>query len=728
MNFFSYLRVELNRVFHSKTVYIISILTMICPMAGYKLNQTILEKLNENMFAETVSGNLIANPCIAGALGGAVLFALLTLLEFDRVRKYQTVALTDSIVSPMVLNVVKLISIGIAAIVSVILTAVLYFSYTAMKIGNTFDVYIYLNSFFLFMLPSVLLAILAASAFYQIFFRVDLSMIAFIIFSLFSLSPFISYNNILRWLNPPIPSLSDDFSNDMVFRLMKHNRIFWFLILGGLWTITLLCVRRYGKGFFGSISYNFRKVYIPILAIILIGIGCYAYINQPYIDQTPLPVKMKIGEIPNNKQLKLLNTDLEISFDTNKGSLLGKAIYSLQNVSGDIQKCTLIINSGYTVHNIIANGKEVVFKNLNNKSNIEFTVPNDEKIKLTVKYSGVPKIHKMFSDILFSTNISDKYIDLSNRELSPILKVEDSKDGTKITGRFTMPAHLVPIVIGDTVKLISKDGNNKTWLGHNVGNSFNLIAGDYVMKKLDSRGVQIEFYYNRKYEDAMKDMSSEKMIKDTIDYCNTKYGKLYNVSGNFPLKILQGTVFYFGGRAYTNFSIMEETVFSDSNLNNKLNGASNAEVLAHEIAHQWMSWKYIQDKTNKAWTSEGLTVYTTYRIAKEKYGEEYAKKNYVDKWKEGVKNKNSNFYNRHPEYLDILPNKYVAHIKGINDSTDKYQEIPLKIFKAAELVGGEANMDKILAKLYEDIPKTKVITWQNFLDACGLREEELNIE
>lgn len=394
MNFFSYLRVELNRVFHSKVVYMIIILTILCPMAGYKLNQTILEKLNENMFAETVSGNLIANPCIAGALGGAVLFALLTLLEFDRVRKYQTVALTDSIVSPLIMNMVRLISIEIVAIVSVILTAVLYFSYTAMKIGNTFDVYTYLNSFFLFMLPSVLLAILAASAFYQVFCRVDLSIIAFIVFSLISFSPFISYNNILRWINPPIPSLSDDFSNDMVFRLMKHNRIFWFLILGGLWITTLLCVRCYGKGLLGSILHNFRKVHIPILAIILIGSGCYAYINQPYIDQTPLRLKMKIGEIDNNKYIKLLNTDLEISFDTNKGSLLGKAVYSLQNVSGDIQKCTLIINSGYTVHNIMANGKEIVFKAMNNKSNIEFTVPNDEKIKLTIEYSVYLKFIK----------------------------------------------------------------------------------------------------------------------------------------------------------------------------------------------------------------------------------------------------------------------------------------------------------------------------------------------
>ena len=29
---------------------------------------------------------------------------------------------------------------------------------------------------------------------------------------------------------------------------MQHNRLFWFLVFGGLWIIGLLCVRRYGKG------------------------------------------------------------------------------------------------------------------------------------------------------------------------------------------------------------------------------------------------------------------------------------------------------------------------------------------------------------------------------------------------------------------------------------------------------------------------------------------------
>ncbi len=71
MNFFSYLRVELNRIFHSKIVYLIMILTMLCPMTGYKL-------YNDGMFNETLCGKFIGNPSIAGAVGGGILFAILT--------------------------------------------------------------------------------------------------------------------------------------------------------------------------------------------------------------------------------------------------------------------------------------------------------------------------------------------------------------------------------------------------------------------------------------------------------------------------------------------------------------------------------------------------------------------------------------------------------------------------------------------------------------------------
>ncbi|AUN07271.1 hypothetical protein EXN00_10345 [Clostridium botulinum] len=741
MNFFSYLRVEFNRIFHSKIVYLIMILTMLCPMAGYKLYN--------NGIDGTLSGKFIGNPSIAGAVGGGILFAILTLLEFDRVHKYEIEGLTNSIVSPLVLNVGRLLTIGIAATVTVSITSVLYYPYTVTKMGNIFDIYTYLNSFFLLMLPSVLLSILAASALYQIFYRVDLSMAAFILLMLPNLIENLPIGNILHWIRPSVPAMSDYFSNTQIFRLMKHNRLFWFLIFGGLWLIGLLSVRCYGKRIFGSMLYNSRKVYIPLIAVAMIGGGCYAFINQPDVS---LVSKEGIMEIINssskdssdkvNKEIQLLNSDLKISFDGSKGSLSGKAVYSLQNLSNSKQECKFTINPGYNIHQIIVNDKKVTFKKLKDiRNNIIFNVPKEKNIKLTIEYEGRPKILYFLSDFLLDTNISDKYIDL-NRDFIPNIKVANSKDNPELTCQLTMPSGLMPVVnpaqedesgeevanlTGDTTLLLA-DGDKKTWLVHLKGTRLSLMAGDYVMKQLGNEEMPIKLYYSSKHEDTMKNMSAEKVMKDTIDYCISHYGKLNNVSKNSPLKIVEKTELFPGGLALPNYSTIGGACFNDENLSDKSKRASADETLAHELAHQWWGVHTVgSGGNNRNWSAEGLAVYTTYRVAKKTHGEEYAKKNYVDIWKARVKENNNNFYTRHPEYLKILPQRYVQDIDGNDRVLRQYSKLPLQILKASKLVGGEDKMDKILAELYKNKSKTR-ITWQDFLNACELKGGELNLE
>lgn len=97
---------------------------------------------------------------------------------------------------------------------------------------------------------------------------------------------------------------------------------------------------------------------------------------------------------------------------------------------------------------------------------------------------------------------------------------------------------------------------------------------------------------------------------------------------------------------------------------------------------------------------EGLTVYTTYRIVKDLYDEDYAQKNYVESWRQAVDDYNLNFYVRNPEYLAALPEEQRLEITGSLAFVRQYCEMPLKILKAEELVGGEEAMDRILHDLF----------------------------
>ena len=91
---------------------------------------------------------------------------------------------------------------------------------------------------------------------------------------------------------------------------------------------------------------------------------------------------------------------------------------------------------------------------------------------------------------------------------------------------------------------------------------------------------------------------------------------------------------------------------------------------------------------------------------------------------------NRSFYNRHPEYLDLLPELYQAQIRSANKVINQYQRMPLMILKAEKLVGGEDKMDEILRQMYaeRDQYQENDFYFTDFLNYLGLTEEDLNLE
>ena len=87
------------------------------------------------------------------------------------------------------------------------------------------------------------------------------------------------------------------------------------------------------------------------------------------------------------------------------------------------------------------------------------------------------------------------------------------------------------------------------------------------------------------------------------------------------------------------------------------------------------------------------------------------------------------FYVRNPEYLQLLPAEQQEAIAGSLATVRQYSEMPLKIWKAEQLLGGEEAMDQVLYRLFnrELDPMNPYLTYEDFLNACGLTEEELEL-
>ena len=179
-----------------------------------------------------------------------------------------------------------------------------------------------------------------------------------------------------------------------------------------------------------------------------------------------------------------------------------------------------------------------------------------------------------------------------------------------------------------------------------------------------------------------------------------------------------------------------ENILTPETLKDEKRGASAKEVFIHELIHHWWGGYGVSFEEEEIWGCEGMTVYSTYRLVKELYGEEYAKKYYVEKWIEAVRQQDRNFYNRHPEYLDRLPEAMKNKIRESNSGVNQYNRMPLMLLKAEQLLGGEAEMDALLSRIYKEQVTDRLeageeltdYAFDDFLRDSGLTEEELQVD
>lgn len=415
----------------------------------------------------------------------------------------------------------------------------------------------------------------------------------------------------------------------------------------------------------------------------------------------------------------------------------GKASYSFENSSRQEQRVAFGVTPGYTISNVQANSEAVPFSVGDyqefNEALLEVTLPAKAQIELTMEYSGFPRENRNLSSDQGNAEISGTYLQLENATLSPrLLNVLPDENIYPTKMEITLPASMVAIPFGSSRAEVAAEHENgtKTWRWDDIGTGGILYAGDYIRENIQAGGMNIEFYYGRKHQEIMEQVNAADAVRDVVEYCTAHYGKL-SFSNGETLKLIQSRIAG-GGYAADGASLLDEADFTIASLRDTSKGSVPGETFIHELVHQWWGLGNMFDipEPDSPWSAEGLTVYTTYRIVKELYGEEYAQTHYIDQWKQEVDDYYLNFYVRHPKYLDMLPEGERLRISNSLSGMRQYSEMPLKLLKAEQLVGGEEAMDQVLRDLFnrEIDPIYPYLTYDEFLSACALTEEDLNLE
>ena len=717
---------ELRRLLQSRLTWLIMALTVLSPVLGLVLYKPATSTTMLSMY--------LANPAITGGVAGAILFGLLAIFELDRARRSRVDILTDAVVSPLTTALTRLLALLTAAVLTAGITMLVWLPISAGLIGSVFTGVNFLLAYLLLMGLALPLGILAAAAACQFTRRADLSIVLFIAFCALSLTVWADDWQ-LCWLNPCVWALSDDFSNFRVFRSVAWMRLAWLTALAGVWTVSYLCIRQYGKGIFGSLARSVRRVYRPAVALALLACSGTAYAAQPFIDNSnPDLTVMSFYEIPYAEGVTFVRRTAQVFPDTDAGTVTGRASYQFQNTSGQEQSISFGINPGYTISNVKANGVGVPFTVSGyqeyNEALLEVTIPAEEEVELTMEYGGFPQ--ESMPTMQGGKELSSEYLCLENSALSPrVMNVLPGEAGYPTTIEITLPASMIAIPFSSSeAEVISENTDGtRTWRYEANSAGGILYAGDYICEQIEAGGMTIEFYYGRKHQAVMAEAGAVDAVKAVVDYCTEHYGKLSYGTGD-TLKLIQSRVAG-GGYAVDGASLLDEADFTAANLGDVQKGGGAGEVMIHELVHQWWGLGNMFDTVDSTspWSAEGLTVYTTYRIVKELYGEDYAREHYVDQWQQAVDDYYLNYYVRHPEYLEMLPENEQLAISNSLSQVRQYNEMPLKILKAEQLVGGEDAMDQILYNLFnrELDPAYPYLTCQDFLDACHLTEEDLNL-
>ena len=718
---------ELGRLLQSRLTWLIVLLTVLSPAAGLVLYRPAT--------STTMLSLYLANPAMAGGVAGGILFGALTVYELDRVSRSRADVLMDAAVSPLTMALTRLLALLAAAVGTLALTMLVWLPVSAGLIGSVFSGVDYALAYGLLMGLALPLSILAAGAAYQFTRRADLSLVLFASFAALSLTVWADDWQ-LCWLNPCVWALSDDFSNFRVFRSVAWMRLTWLAALAGVWTVSYLCVRQYGKGLFGSLARGVRRAYRPAIALALLACSGTAYAAQPFIDHSnPDLTVMSFYEIPYAEGVTFVSRSAQVFPDTAAGTVTGRASYRFENTSGQEQSISFGVNPGYTISNVQVGSADVPFTVSDyqeyNEARLEVTIPAEEQVELTMEYSGFPQ--ESLPTMQGGKELSDDYLCLENSALSPrVMNVLPGENGYPAAIEITLPASMTAVPFGSSeAEVVSEnDDGTRTWRYEDNGAGGILYAGDYVREDIEAGGMTIQFYYGRKHQSVMEAAGAVDAVKAVVDYCTEHYGKLSFGSGE-TLKLIQSRVAG-GGYATDGASLLDEADFTANNLGDAAKGGGAGEVMIHELVHQWWGLGNMFDTSDSTspWSAEGLTVYTTYRIVKELYGEAYAQEHYVDQWQQAVDDYYLDFYVRCPEYLERLPESVRLNISNSLSGMRQYCEMPLKILKAEQLVGGEEAMDQILNSLFnrELDPMYPYLTYQEFLDACGLTEEDLSLD
>ena len=735
--------VELRRLLVNKKTYLIIALNVAVIALGFV---PFLRDLLADVFSvkpTSVTMQTILYPFSLGGLGGAILWGIRLILDADRFKSNGTTHMVNAYAAGKRLTMATLLAYMICACMTTVISVAVYLPVASARMEYYFDFGRYLLYTFTAMLPSILITLLVCDGLYMIMQNVSISVICLMILTAVQFSTFARMNIFLRWNMPQFMNVSDSYGSFGNMRFQLYTRVLLLAMAVGFRGLGVLFSRRYQFGPFRSLGKNCKEVKGLVPVVVAFALGAVMIVKEPFIDHSPV-VAYSAGaysETLFEYSADALYSEADVHFDTFLGTVKGKLTIQLTDVlTPDL---TFQIHSGIKIKRVTLDGEELEYSvdyDTENPDNINLAnqigVIKNPELKageLVIEYEGYPaSSNSAFQKDGYALydSIEPDYINVGAETIMPVFfGIAATTEHVYVN----LPADHVATNNGFPLEKVGE--NEDGTIRYDMGDSYPILlsAKDHI-DEIPYHDSEILFEYSEKHAELVDANGINQAITDVLDYCDSHIGTLKTLTPEDKIRIQMLSSDDGGGGGVVLGNIrLSEDMMSPETLSDSKKGTNKNETFMHELIHLYWGDMGCYAEDDGLWSCEGLDVYTTYRLVKEKYGELYAKQYYVDKWKEAVRYQNNNFYFRHPEYLEKLPESYRTNIEDSVQEINRYRRMPLMLLKAEEKLGGEEAMDAVLQELYErgdfnTYDGSSGVTFQDFLDIAGLTEEDLNID
>mgnify|MGYP007027547350 FL=1 len=247
--------------------------------------------------------------------------------------------------------------------------------------------------------------------------------------------------------------MSDTFNGFHLMRTAIYNRLIWLAIFAGLYLFSLLFTRRYQKGLAASFLVNARRVYQPVVAVVLIAAGCLLFAGQPFLDKSD---SSQAGLPQTFNSIMMEDLTCDVVCNLKSGTLSGRMQGRIRNRETEPKEYQIGLNPGYRVTSLTVDGEQIPFSDpdqiVSNMRIITYALPARPEMELVIEYEGYPQMYNLDSAdelphplIVYSNNIiTEGYVSLSQQAIAPYTDIP----ALGMNGTLTVPSYM-QIIIDD---------------------------------------------------------------------------------------------------------------------------------------------------------------------------------------------------------------------------------------------------------------------------------------